>query len=234
MSESKKRQRSQLGIVARCNEISYYLSKRYATFPGKTKMDFITDACPRIQAMDDGTTDEPRALLDLLLKSDDPDVPLAELPSDPMFPLVLSAAFLLRAMTAARDGQDERGWNYLADAAYWCGLAQAGRHAALVQAEAVSNANKAKSKKAVNQRHEPERQTMEFAWQRVRELCPEGGWKPRVDAARKIQKEVADFAQARGWIMVQGRQIELIDKWLSDMPDAHRLFPSQRRKPKST
>lgn len=183
--------------------------------------------------MDDGTTDEPRALLELLLKSDDPDVPLAELPSDPMFPLVLSATFLLRAMSAAHDGQEERGWNYLTDAAYWCGLAQAGRHAALVQAEAVSNANKAKSKMAAAGRHNKERQTKEFAWQRARELCPDGGWRFRIAAARKIQDEVMHYANKLGWVMVDYRPDGQIDKWLSEMPDAHRLFPTQRKKPKA-
>ena len=229
MGETKKKHRSQLGIQARCNEISYYLSKRYAMFPGNTEMDFITDACPRIQAMDDGKTDEPRALLELLLKSDDPDVPLAELPSDPMFPLVLSATFLLRAMSAARDGQNERGWNYLADAAYWCGLAQSGRHAALVQDEAVSRANKAKSKIAAAGRHDKERQTKEFAWQRARALCPDGGWRFRIAAARKIQKEVIAYAEELGWIMASNRPDNQIDTWLSEMPDAHRLFPTQRK-----
>ncbi|WP_230080492.1 hypothetical protein, partial [Burkholderia pseudomallei] len=66
-----------------------------------------------------------------------------------------------------------------------------------------------------------------------RELCPDGGWKPKIAAARRIQKEVADYAAGLGWRMMEGRVVAKIDEWLSEMHDAPLLFPSQRKKPKS-
>lgn len=235
MSELNNNHRSRLGIKARCHELSRHLSKRYVMLnPDKTPTAFATELCHSIRGLDDATIDDPRTLLNLFLKSNDPAVPLEKLPVDPMFPLILSATFLLRALDAEAQGQHERGWNNLTDAAYWCGIAQGGRHVALVQEEAVSDLHVRKAKKAAEGRHDKERQTKEFAQQRARELCPDGGWKPKMDAARRIQKEVADYAAGIGWRMMEGRVVELIDRWLSEMHDAHLFFPTLRKKPKSS
>ncbi|CAJ0802214.1 hypothetical protein [Ralstonia thomasii] len=232
MNEQSNNYRSRLGIKTRCQELSRYLSKRYVMLnPGKTPTAFATELCHSIRGLDDATVEDPHTLLNLFLKSDDPAVPLEQLPFDPMFPLILSATFLLRAMDAEAQGQHERGWNNLTDAAYWCGLAQGGRHAALVQEEAVSDHLVSKAKNAAKARHEIERQTMEFAQRRARELCPDGGWRPKIAAARRIRKDVVDYAAGLGWTMVEGGVVDLIDKWLSKMPDAFRLFPTMRKKP---
>lgn len=235
MSEQNNNYRSQLGIKARCFELSRYLSKRYAMLnPDKTPMAFATEVCQSIRRLDDATTDDPRTLLNLFLKPNDPAASLEQLPADPMFPVILSATFLLRALDAEAQGQHERGWNNLTDAAYWCGIAQGGRHIALVQEEAVSNLHVSKAKKAAEGRHDKERKTKEFAQQRARELCPDGGWKPKIDASRRIQKEVEDYAAGLGWRMMKDRVVGKIDEWLSEMHDAHLFFPTLRKKPKSS
>ncbi|MDO3560727.1 hypothetical protein [Ralstonia pseudosolanacearum] len=235
MNERHKNCRSQLGIKARCFELSQYLSKRYAMLnPDKAPLAFTTEVCYSIRSLDDATIDDPRTLLNLFLKPNDPAASLEQLPADPMFPVILSATFLLRALDAEAQGQHERGWNNLTDAAYWCGIAQAGRHVALVQKEAVSDEQMRNAKKGAEARHDKERQTMEFAQQRARELCPDGGWRPKIDAARRLETEVAEYAAGLGWRMMQGRVVGKIDAWLSEMHDAHLLFPTRRKKPKSS
>lgn len=235
MSERNNNYRSQLGIKARCFEVSRYLSKRYAMLnPDKPPMAFATEVCHSIRRLDDTTIDDPRTLLNLFLKPNDSAASLEQLPADPMFPVILSATFLLRALDAEAQGQHERGWNNLTDAAYWCGIAQGGRHVSLVQKEAVSDAQTRIAKRGGEARHDKERQTKEFAQQRARELCPDGGWKPKIEAARRIQTEVADYAKELGWTMVKDRVVGKIDEWLSEMHDAHLLFPTLRKKPKSS
>lgn len=233
MSEHNENCRAQLGLQARCFEITRYLEKRYAMLnPDKAPTTFATELCYWIRGLDDATVDDPRELLNLFLKPNDPSALFEQLPADPMVPVILSTTFLLRAMDAGMQGQDERGLNNLIDAAYWCGLAQGGRHVALVQKEAVSDAQTRIAKIGGGARHDKERQTKEFAQQRARELCPDGGWKPKIAAARRIQKEVADYAAGLGWRMMEGRVVAKIDEWLSEMHDAPLLFPSQRKKPK--
>lgn len=233
MNERNNNYRSQLGIKARCFELSQYLSKRYAMLnPDKPPLAFTTEVCNSIRKLDDATIDDPRTLLNLFLKPNDPAASLEQLPADPIFPVILSATFLLRALDAEAQGQHERGWNNLTDAAYWCGLAQGGRHVALVQREAVSDAQIHNAKKGGEARHDKERQTMEFARQRARELCPDGGWNPKIHAARKIEAEVVDYARGLGWRMTKDRTVTLIDGWLSKMHDAHLFFPTMKKKPK--
>ncbi|PXX15213.1 hypothetical protein C7399_1103 [Paraburkholderia tropica] len=235
MSELNNNDRLRLGIKARCFELSRHLSKRYVMLnPDKTPTAFATELCHSIRRLDDATIDDPRTLLNLFLKPNDSAASLEQLPADPMFPVILSATFLLRALDAEAQGQHERGWNNLTDAAYWCGIAQGGRHVSLVQKEAVSDAQTRIAKRGGEARHDKERQTKEFAQQRARELCPDGGWRPKIEAARRIQTEVADYAKELGWTMVKDRVVGKIDEWLSEMHDAHLFFPTLRKKPESS
>ncbi|AGZ26998.1 hypothetical protein [Burkholderia pseudomallei] len=235
MNEDNKNDRAQLGLQARCFEITRYLQQRYAMLnPDKDPTTFATELCYWIRGLDDATIDHPHELLNLFLKPNDPSQLLEQLLTDPMVPVILSTTFLLRAMNAGTKGQDERGLNNLVDAAYWCGLAQGGRHVALVREEAVSDFHVSRAKTAAEGRHDKERKTKEFAQQRARELCPDGGWKPKITAARRIQKEVADYAAGLGWRMMEGRVVGKIDEWLSEMHDAHLFFPTLRKKPKSS
>lgn len=235
MSERNNNYRSQLGIMARCLELARHLSKRYVMLnPDKPPTTFATELCYWIRGLDDAAIEEPLELLNLFLKPNDPAAPLEQLPTDPMVPVILSATFMLRAMAAETQGQYERGWNNLTDAEYWCGIAQGARYVALVQEEAVSDAYTRTAKKAAGARHDKERETMEFARRRARELCPDGGWRRRIAAARRIRDEVVAYAEKLGWRMTADRATELIDQWLSKMHDAPQLFPTQRKTPKST
>lgn len=231
MTEPKEARRAQLGLKARFTEISNYLSERYVLlFPGKTRNHFVTEIYHHVSMLDDPTVDDSRNLLNLILKSDDPMVPLEQQPYDPILSVILSAVYLLRAIDAETQGQHEQSWNYLADATYWCGLAQGGKHVALVQAAARKNL----AVNAVGKRHEGSRKTKEFAQQLARDLRPDGGWKSRIAAAREIKVKVVQFAKSLDWTMTADRVPVLIDQWLSQMPDANQIFPTQRKKNQST
>jgi len=231
MTEPTGAHRAQLGLKARCTEIQHYLSKRYAALkPGKTPAEFVTDICGAILERDDDSVDHPLDLIKLLLRSNDPSVPLEQAQADPIVPLILSATYLLRALRAEKQGQHEIGWNCLVDATYFCGLAQGGQHVDLVYAEAATETSSARGKAAAEQRYGDNYESVvQYAQKLARERRPKNGWPSRNEAVRAILDDVRKFSEKTWKKLTEQQAPTTVHGWLKKMPDAADFFTEGKK-----
>jgi hypothetical protein len=231
MTESTGARRAQLGLKARCTEIQHYLSKRYVSLkPGKTAADFVTDICSAILARDDDSVDQPLDLINLLLQPEDPSVPLEKAKADPIVPVILSAAYLLRALRAEKQAQHESGWNYLVDATYFCGLAQGGRHIDLVYAEAATETASARGKEGAKGKYgEAYDSAVQYAQKLATERRPKNGWPSRNQAVMAIVDDVRKFSEQTWKKLTEQQAPTTIHDWLSKMPGAAEFFTEGKK-----
>lgn len=205
--------------------------------PGSTAEEFHLKTMALVKRYDDPSIVDPVEIV-MQFVSDELRAKGAEwIATYPPGPMLISAAYCVRAQISFRGGFSELAWSNTAQAMFWCSVASASKRidaiileatkGARADGEAQANSNKGRlGAEKRSQAYEPLR---EIAREHVRR--PDVKWSSRSHAVRAVMRELQRFCEDKvvvGEVHLAPPISATVDKWLREMPDAASLFPSKK------
>lgn len=155
----------------------------------------------------------------------------------PLGTVIIATTYWYRALKASTEHDDkELAWSYMADCCYWAGVAVTGMRLGDVR----KRERKELASKGAETKNWQHAQMKEFAYKRVREDCPPGGWSTKKLAANHVEGNLKDFVPQPDHAQdpAKSTPVKMVDpktilNWLTNMPDRANYFKkdSHRQKP---
>ncbi|BBB66545.1 hypothetical protein UNDYM_2292 [Undibacterium sp. YM2] len=195
--------------------------------PGKSFENFKIEILDKVWVTDNPELEDPYEILCTLLSSDDRE----KIAKHPMGPMVVSCAYLVRAIEAHRADKLNYAWSYMVDSRYWCGVALASRGIDSAYHKTKVETRKETAKSGADARAKKFEPLVQEAYRLTRALKPATkGWRSRNHAVQTIKQQVLDFSAEKSADVkpLSEKQIEkTLHEWLKNMPDANELFPAK-------
>lgn len=226
--------------------------------PDRTEQQFVAEILDKVNEHDHPGIDDPLGILKSIVSKDDLEKGDDWIATSPIGTIIVSCAYVLRAVRAQRHGNPEMAWSYMADARFWCGAAIADKGIGEVIEQTRASTLSDAAKRANDARQQAYDIYRRMAWRLARrERPPLRGWQSLDHAVATIQVPFLQFVdaavvanarrdarnnslpknQAKKLIVIPKTATieDRLEKWLKKMPDYDQLFPPSRRgRPKKT
>lgn len=198
---------------------------RFSTVQDSEKEKLFNALILTIQIKDKIESDDIYGMVRQIYPEGSPDKDDAYIASWPLSPTIIALTLGLRALRACNQLQDaELAWSYLADCCYWSGVAISGKGIADVQ----SAERKELASRGAQAKNHQYAEMKAYAYQLIRERCPENGWPSVKSAALTIEEEFPKY-KSSGSLTVKKVDPKTILNWLSQMPDRDKYFQTKKR-----
>ena len=145
--------------------------------------------------------------------------------------IALSSVYCIEAFNLLQQNKRELAWPYMAQACYWCGVANSLIGIETARTETIHMTRQNTASQGAKGRIKKYDEAKEEAFRLAREMRPNGEpWRSARQAVLKIEKEVREFSKKNGRALSEARAVETISNWLGEMPDAVELFKTFKSK----
>lgn len=185
-----------------CDRVMLSLATCYKEFkPGSTTKDFIREVMDMVMQKDNPSVIDPVEILAQFLSPEETAKGIDWVATQPVGPMLISAAFCARARVSLNRGLQELTWINTADAMFWCGAANSRNGINAHMFKTMTQARAEGEARAMSESAKSGAIARSDAWQPIREFVfqyarrPEIKWDSRSHAADVIAKATLKFRE---------------------------------------
>lgn len=204
MTETKKVQAPERGVKQMCDLAMLNLAACHAALkPGSTTTDFLREVMDMVARYDSPSVVDPIEIIMQFLAPELRAKGVAWVAEQPFGPILVSAAYCVRARASLKDGFNELAWSNTADAMFWCGVANSSKGVGALISKVHTEARAEGEAQAVSENAKSGAAARSDAWQPIREFAlryvrrPGMKWDSRSHAAEVVAKATLEFCNGR-------------------------------------
>ncbi|WP_198118792.1 hypothetical protein [Massilia rhizosphaerae] len=200
MTETKKPQAPERGVKQMCDLAILNLATCHAELrPGSTTKDFLREVMDMVAKHDSPSVVDPIGIIMQFLGAELRAKGVDWVAAQPFGPILVSAAYCVRARANIKSGFNELAWSNMADAMFWCGVANTSKGVGALISEVQTEARAEGEAQAASENAKSGAAARSDAWQPIREFAlryarrPGMKWDSRSHAAEVIAKATMEF-----------------------------------------